>query len=133
MTVTKYKIVDVERVFTFNTNAAAEQFKAENPFYANAVIISFDEEVIEPARYVPQSVPLWCLRTVLRAMGLLQTVVTTIAAMPDGVQKIAAEEGIEYANTVLRNSPTTLFIQSVLQLTDEQVDDIFINANAVEA
>lgn len=117
----------------FETIELLNEYKAKYPEWEKAVYSTEQIDGVINTSAVPQSVPLWCLRTALRAMGLLQTVIATIQAMPNGVQKIAAEEGIEYANTVLRNSHTTLFIQSVLQLTDEQVDDIFINANAVEA
>lgn len=87
---------------------------------------------------VPEDVPLWCLRTVLKIMGLFDTVQTTINNMPETTDeeigfKVGAKEGWEYSNTVLRKSKTTLFVQQVLNLTDQQVDDIFTEANKIEA
>jgi hypothetical protein len=37
----------------------------------------------------------------------------------------------EYGTTIEKYSPTVLFIQQVLQLTDEQVNSIFITANSI--
>lgn len=130
--VTVYIITDKNSEFKFYTTEALNEFLKERPDLSDRVIQSEEEEQ-KPVISVPQSVPLWCLRTILKVMGLFDTVKATIEGMEDSELKIAAFEGLEYANTVLRNSPTTLFIQSILQLTDEQVDDIFINANAVEA
>lgn len=130
--VTVYIITDKNNEFKFYTTEALNEFLKDRPDLSDKVIVSEEEEQ-KPFVSVPQKVPLWCLRTVLRASNLLQTVKDTIAAMPDSAEKIAAEEGLEYANTVLRYSPTTLFIQSVLKLTDEQVDEIFINADKIEA
>ncbi|WP_407522656.1 hypothetical protein PDL71_15415 [Lacibacter sp. MH-610] len=127
----KYRITSGQNTYDFNTMQLAEDWKQRNN--SNLPITEVEVADVVVKEPVPQSVPLWCLRTVLRSMNLLQPVKDTIAAMPDGVQKIAAEEGIEYSNTVLRSSPTTLFIKQVLNLTDEQVDEIFINADKVEA
>lgn len=87
---------------------------------------------------VPREVPLWCLRAALRILNMLTQVEAAVNAMPEGTPqeqqlKIAAQEGLTYANTVLRNSQTTLFVQSVLGLSDTRVDDIFIMANQINA
>lgn len=128
---TKYRIVSGQNTYDFNTPQLAEEWKQRNNSNLPITPVEVPDVVVKEP--VPQSVPLWCLRTILRSMGLLAQVKEIIAQMPDGVQKIAAEEGLEYSNTVLRSSPTTLFIKQVLNLTDEQVDEIFINADKVEA
>lgn len=127
----KYRIVSGPNTYDFNTLQQAEDWNKRNN--SNLPITPVEIPDVIAKEPVPQSVPLWCLRTILRSMGLLDRVKTVIAAMPDGVQKIAAEEGLEYSNTVLRSSPTTLFIKQVLNLTDDEVDEIFINADKVEA
>lgn len=130
--VTVYIISDGNIEYKFKTQKTLNEFLITRPDLAEKVRETEEAEHL-PVKEVPDKVPLWCLRTVLRSLGLLQTVKDIIAAMPESDLKIAAEEGIEYGNTVLRNKPTTLFIQSVLQLTDAQVDEIFIEADKVEA
>ncbi|RXK57582.1 hypothetical protein ESA94_20500 [Lacibacter luteus] len=125
----KYAVINKNSRVEFTNQQEAISYQKSN----GGTIEQFEEAEQPPVVIIPEKVPLWCLRTVLRSLGLLQTVKDTIAAMPESNLKIAAEEGLEYSNTVLRNSPTTLFIQSVLQLTDAQVDEIFINADKVEA
>lgn len=87
---------------------------------------------------VPKQVPLWCLRTIIKLMGLFEQVNQAIENMPSNTEeeiqkKTAAREGWEYGNTVARYSYTTSFVQNALNLTDEQVNDIFINADKVDA
>lgn len=130
---TKHKLTLNGSKQIFETAEEMFEYKQQHPNWNNAEYEAIEMDTPEVGIVVPQNVPLWCLRTVLRSMNLLNTVKQTIASMPESVEKIAAEEGIEYANTVLRQSPTTLFIQSVLQLTDEQVDQIFISADRIEA
>lgn len=128
-----YRLQQAGTTHTFETLQEVEQFKATNPEWQNVAHTTFETDAPQQSSTVPQSVPLWCLRTILRASNLLQPVMNAIASMPESVEKIAAQEGIEYANTVLRNGPTTTAIQAILQLTDVQVDEIFIAADAVEA
>lgn len=105
---------------------------------AHAVRVVVDDNGNVISGIVPQEVPLWCLRTVIKLMGLFDQVNLAIESMPTNTpeevqQKTAAWEGWEYGNTVARDSYTTLFVQSVLGLSDAQVDDIFVNADKVDA
>lgn len=133
MTITKYQLRLNGQSIDFPNLEAVAAFKSANPEWSAIEAIVITEEVIEPKPMVPSEVPLWTIRTVLISMGLLSVVKAAIAGLPEGVQKIAAEQGIEYANTIRRDSPTTTFVQSVLGLTNQQVDEIFITALTVDA
>ena len=79
---------------------------------------------------VPNEVALWKIRAVLANMGLEQNVVDAINALPNP-PRIGALYIWNYGTSIERNSQTVGFIQLTLQLTDEQVDSIFINADAI--
>lgn len=81
----------------------------------------------------PVEVQLWRLRTILKAQGLFPSVQAVIANIPDPTLKLAAEEGFEYGNVVSRTSPIMLIVQQGLSLTDDQVDQIFIAAEQINA
>lgn len=96
-----------------------------------------DDELPEYVQYlgippitVPFEVQLWRIRTVLKLMQLETQIESAIDAMPEP-SKTAATYIWKYGTTVERASQTVLLLQSVLQLTDEQVDDLFIQADAI--
>lgn len=80
---------------------------------------------------VPQEVQLWRVRTILKLMGLEDDIVTALNSLEEPT-KTGALYIWEYGTTVERNSQTVLLLQSVLQLTEEQVNDIFIQANNIQ-
>ena len=59
-----------------------------------------------------------------------QNIVDAINQLEEPTKTIALTH-LENGESVVRTSQTVLFIQSVLQMTDEQVDEIFINANNI--
>ena len=67
-------------------------------------------------------------RLALLGAGLLTHVDAAIAAIPDPVQRKAAEIEWEYAQTVDRNSPFTQQMAAGLSLTAEQLDALFTQA-----
>lgn len=82
---------------------------------------------------VPVKVTRWQLRAQLAIQGLESDVTNAINALPTSTQteqefKIKAQYAWDYANYIERESPTVAMIESVLGLTNQQVDDIFINA-----
>ena len=83
-----------------------------------------------PPITVPFEVQLWRIRTVLKLMQLETQIESAIDAMPEP-SKTAATYIWKFGTTVERASQTVLLLQSVLQLTDEQVDDLFIQADAI--
>jgi hypothetical protein len=79
---------------------------------------------------VPQEVQLWRIRTVLKLTQLEAQIETVLDSLPEP-SKTAANYIWNYGTTVERTSQTVLLIQTTLQLTDEQVDDLFIQAEQI--
>jgi hypothetical protein len=76
---------------------------------------------------VPESVTPLQARRALRKAGLLSTVNDFIATQPDEVQ-----EAWEYCISVYRNDPLITSLQAELNLTDEQLDDLFRSAAEIQ-
>ena len=96
-----------------------------------------EDEIPEKVQYiymppttVPYEVQLWRIRTVLKLMQLEAQVEEALNNLPES-SKTAANYIWNYGTTVERASQTVLLIQSVLQMTDEDVDDLFIQAEAI--
>jgi hypothetical protein len=83
-----------------------------------------------PTITVPYEVQLWRIRTVLKLMQLETQIESAIEAMPEP-SKTAATYIWKFGTTVERASQTVLLLQSALQMTNEQVDDLFIQADAI--
>jgi hypothetical protein len=96
----------------------------ENVFYERAT-----EQEIKQSKFIYE-VALWKIRAVLASMDLEQSVLDAINALPNP-PRIGALYIWNYGTSIERNSQTIGFIQLTLQLTDEQVDEIFINANNI--
>ena len=77
---------------------------------------------------VPQSVTMRQARLALLGIGLLDDVDAAIAAIPDPVQRKAAQIEWEYAQTVDRARPFTQQMAAGLSLTAEQLDALFTQA-----
>lgn len=80
---------------------------------------------------VPTEVPLWKLRTTLTMMGLTNQIETVLNDLLEP-QRTAALAIWNHGNTVERYSNTVLFLQSQLKMSDDELDEIFINANKIE-
>ena len=89
-------------------------------------IIRVNPDKLKPS--VPQQVTMRQARLALLGIGLLDDVDAAIAAIPDPVQRKAAEIEWEYAQTVDRNSPFTQQTAAGLSLTAEQLDALFTQA-----
>jgi hypothetical protein len=104
--------------------------------FPNTFEVSEDElpEYIQYVMYskptVPFEVQLWRIRTVLKLMQLEAQIESAIEAMPEP-SKTAATYIWKFGTTVERASQTVMLLQSALQLTNEQVDDLFIQAEAI--
>ena len=79
----------------------------------------------------PTEVQLWRIRTILKLMNLETTIESALNQLEEPTQT-AAKNVWNYGTTVERYSQTVLFIQSVTQMTDDQVDEIFIQAEAIQ-
>jgi hypothetical protein len=78
----------------------------------------------------PSEVQLWRVRTILNLMNLIPTIESALDQL-DEPTKTAAKNVWNYGTTIERYSQTVLFIQSVTQMTDDQVDEIFQQAEAI--
>jgi hypothetical protein len=115
--ITRVKLYDtnIEDVF-LNENEELVDFISEQPI-----------EVI----IVPQEVQLWRARTVLKLLGMEQVIEVALNSL-DEPTKTGALYIWQFGTTVERNSQTVLLLQTVLGLTDTQVDDIFIQAENIQ-
>lgn len=96
-----------------------------------------EDEIPEYVQYVdtlvftvPDEVQLWRIRTILKLMQLETLIEQTLETLPEP-SKTAANYIWNYGTTVERSSQTVLLLQSALQMTNEQVDDLFIQAEAI--
>ena len=78
----------------------------------------------------PNEVQLWRLRTILKLNGLEQSVEIALDELEEPT-KTGAKNVWNYGTTVERYSQTVLFIQAVLEMTENEVDEIFQEAEAI--
>lgn len=83
-----------------------------------------------PGPVVPASVTMRQARLALLQAGLLNTVNDAVAAMP-GVEGQAARIEWEYSQEVQRNKALVQALAPVLNLTDAQLDQLFIAASTL--
>jgi len=70
----------------------------------------------------------------LKISGYWSTVIALVDAIPDPTTKIIAEQALYAANTWQKDSPTMQLLagESGLNLTQQQFDDLFINASQIQ-
>ena len=79
----------------------------------------------------PAESQLWRIRTILKLMNLETTIESALDQLDEPTQT-AAKNVWNYGTTIERYSQTVLFIQEVTQMTDDQVDEIFQQAEAIQ-
>jgi hypothetical protein len=87
-----------------------------------------DEIALFRKGYVPSEVPLWSMRILLKKMQLFDSIIEAINQMDEPLKSMALDY-LEYGNYIERNSNTVILIQQILQMTDAQVDELFIEAS----
>jgi len=120
--------------YTIQTEFGTQQIEtldlASIPKDVQYTTIQFtDDTTIEVV--VPFEVQLWRIRTVLKLMGLEDIIANALNSLEEPM-KTGALYIWEYGTTVERQSQTVQLLQGVLQMTDEQVDEIFIQANNIQ-
>jgi hypothetical protein len=80
---------------------------------------------VPPPPAIPQQVPMWAVRTVLQNDGRFDEINAIIAGSSD----LALKNVWEYGNFADRNSTAINTIAYTLGLTEQQVDQMFIDAN----
>lgn len=89
---------------------------------------SAEEIAADRKSKVPQSVTMRQGRLALLGAGLLDDVDAALAAIPDTTQRRAAQIEWEYAQTIDRQSAWVSNLSAALGLTDDQLDQLFIEA-----
>lgn len=87
-----------------------------------------EEMKFEEMEEIPFEVALWKIRAIIKSMGLEEQIEQSFELLEEP-NKTGAKYIWEYGTAIERYSQTVLFIQTVLDFTNKQVDNIFINAN----
>lgn len=85
----------------------------------------------EPVVAVPQSVTPRQAKLALLGAGLLDGVDAALAAIEDATTRKAAQIEWEYATTFERDAPLIASIGGALELTDAQIDALFVVAKTL--
>jgi hypothetical protein len=80
---------------------------------------------------VPESVTMMQARLAMLNIGILDDVISAIAAMT-GDEGKEAQIQWEYAMDVRRDWPLVSALGSAMSLTDKQIDDLFMAAGAIQ-
>lgn len=92
----------------------------------NYILENFQKENAEVE--IPQTVTMRQARLALLSAGLLDSVNTALEGITDETQKRAALIEWEYAATVERDAQWVANLSSMLQLSQEQLDALFLDA-----
>lgn len=80
---------------------------------------------------VPFEVQRWRIKRIIDIMGLTDIIEGALNALPEPTKGDALAVWKD-GTTIERTSQTVLFLQYVLQMTDNEVDKIFIDAEAIK-
>lgn len=113
-------------VFAYETEQQREQFGVADlvPMTETEVTEHLNPE---PVTYVPKVITMRQARLLLHSLGLLNQVQAAIDALPEP-PRVAAQIEWDYSSEVHRNKEFVQMIAQQLDLTDEQVDQMFIEA-----
>ena len=121
MILTKYAVITPNSRTEFLQEQDANDYAAQ----VGGTVQMVEEEIREEQPLLEDyEVALWRIKSVLKLMGLEAAVSAAISQLPEPEHTVAATAW-EYAYTIARRSNTVSFVQQALQLTDEQVDEIF--------
>lgn len=112
------KIVDTWRKATLE--------ELENGSSEMILVSSEEIEVPVPDREVPS----WKVKAILKIMDLEASVNAAIDSLDEPI-KTMAQMSWEYGSVINQSSPTVNLIKSAISLTDEQVNDIFNQAESI--
>ena len=122
-----YKLTNTNSILRLSDNAFIPN-DTGNTDYVNFLKWVDEGNTPEPADpivpVVPQSVTMRQARLALLGVALLDDVDAGIAAIPDPVQRTAAQIEWEYATVIERNSPLVQSLAAGLGLTAADIDDL---------
>jgi len=79
---------------------------------------------------VPTEVPMWALRESVMSAGEMSAITNALNSLPEP-QKSIAWNRWEYKESIVRDSPIILQLQSMLGWSDSFVDTLYKNAAAI--
>jgi hypothetical protein len=100
------------------------------PYYNFQTNSYYEGPSSEIIKIVPEEVQLWRLRAIIKITGKESQVQTAINNLNEPL-KTGVTYAWEYGTTVERSSQTVLLLQDILQLTEQEVDDMFIQADSI--
>ena len=80
-----------------------------------------------PIKYVPEKVTRFQAKAVLQTMGLLTTAQSLVDNSEDPLVKLVWQEALHFE----RNSPVLNSLAQAMGLSEEQIDDLFIEAEQI--
>jgi hypothetical protein len=83
--------------------------------------------IVNIPKRVPNKIPLWAFRTILRLNNLKNDVDAIIDNLPEPTRSLTIEQ-YEYGNYIVRLHPLIVNIGTQLGLTSDDIDNLFINA-----
>lgn len=89
------------------------------------------DELPELPKRVPREIPNWRAKVVLATMGLLPAVESVINGLPEPEKTVVTLAWNSDAK-LARKGKTVTQLASILQLSDQQLDELFIAAEAIE-
>jgi hypothetical protein len=101
-----------------------------NPYFDFNTRTFYEGPPINVPKIVPLEISLWRIRTILKLKNKETEIETAIAQLNEPT-KTAASSVWQFGTVIERYSQTILLIQSVLLMSDEEVDDLFIEANSI--
>lgn len=119
------------KVFAYQT------IEERNTFGDSDLVQMTEEEIAEylnpssPEIIVPEKVTMRQARLALMQFGILDDVETLIQSL-EGATGVAARIEWDYSSEVFRNKPFVVSLGAQLGLTDEQIDQLFINASQID-
>jgi hypothetical protein len=88
-------------------------------------------QMVKPTFEVPQEVALWQIMAILNMVGLEQTILGALALLPEPTKSVV-DRFMKHGTIVERNSATIAMIKQVIDYTDVQMDNLFIQAKNIE-
>ena len=96
--------------------------------YDTDIIVNVPEEIQLINKIV--EIPLWRIRAILKITGQEQQCQDAINQLSEPA-KTSALYIWQYGSLINRNNETIKFLQSILKITDSQLDELFIHANDI--
>lgn len=81
--------------------------------------------------YTTWNVPSWRIRAIIEWRGMNQDIIDALGTIEDDKNRSIAMSAWGYSSETNRASGLVLYIQNKLGLTDQEVDDIFTEAEAI--